>query len=118
GPEWPVSILPNGGGKRWIERGIGDLLAVDSGALTNAMHQRVYRATVSDEIYHDIDGARAAMASWAFPRTWLDFETIGFAVPRWVGTRPYQQVPFQFSAHVEAADGKIDHREFLNLDGR
>jgi hypothetical protein len=53
-----------------------------------------------------------------YPRTWLDFETIGFAVPRWVGTRPYQQVPFQFSAHVEAEDGFIEHREFLSLDGR
>ena len=57
------------------------------------------------------------MAGWAFPRTWLDFETIAFAVPRWIGTRPYQQVPFQFSAHVEAADGTIEHHEFLSLDG-
>lgn len=57
------------------------------------------------------------MANWAFPRTWLDFETIAFAVPRWVGTKPYGQVPFQFSAHIEAAEGAIDHREFLSLDG-
>ncbi len=117
GPEWPVTVLPHGGGKRWIERGIYDLLAIDPGALTNAMHARVHRATVSGEVYHDVDGARAAMADWAFPRTWLDFETIGFAVPRWIGTRPYQQVPFQFSAHVEEAGGTIIHREFLSLDG-
>lgn len=26
-------------------------------------------------------------------------------------------MPFQFSAHVEAADGGIEHREFLSLDG-
>jgi len=117
GPEWPVSVLPNGGGKRWIERGIDDLFDVDADALTNAVHQRVYKATVSGEIYHDIGGARAAIAQWPFPRTWLDFETIGFAVPRWVGTSPYQQVPFQYSAHVESAGGKIDHHEFLSLDG-
>lgn len=117
GPEWPVTVLPHGGGKRWMERGVHDLLAIYPGALTNAMHARVHRATVSGEIYHDVEGARAAMAGWAFPRTWLDFETIGFAVPRWIGTRPYQQVPFQFSAHVEAADGTIVHREFLSLDG-
>lgn len=117
GPEWPVTVLPHGGGKRWIEQGIDDLFAVDPAALTNAIHARVHRATVSGEVYHDVEGARAAMAGWAFPRTWLDFETIGFAVPRWIGTRPYQQVPFQFSAHVEAADGAIVHREFLSLDG-
>lgn len=116
-PEWPVTVLPNGGGKRWIERGIDDLLDIDSGQLTNTTHRRVHRATVSAEIYHDGEGARAAMIGWTFPRTWLDFETIAFAVPRWIGTRPYQQVPFQFSAHVEAADGTIEHREFLSLDG-
>lgn len=117
GPEWPVTVLPNGGGKRWIERNVVDLFAVDPSELTNAMHRRVHHATVTGEVYHDVDGARAAMADWAFPRTWLDFETIAFAVPRWIGTRPYSQVPFQFSAHVEAAHGMIDHREFLSLDG-
>ena len=117
GPEWPVTVLPNGGGKRWIAQGIADLLAIDAAALTNAIHARVHLATISGEVYHDIAGARTAMAGWAYPRTWLDFETIGFAVPRWIGTRPYQQVPFQFSAHVETADGAIAHREFLSLNG-
>jgi hypothetical protein len=117
GPEWPVTVLPNGGGKRWIERDVTDLFAVDPTKLTSAMHQRVYHATVTGDVYHDVEGARTAMAEWAFPRTWLDFETISFAVPRWIGTRPYSQVPFQFSAQVETADGMIAHREFLSLDG-
>lgn len=56
------------------------------------------------------------MSAWAYPRSWLDFKTISFAVPRWVGTRPYQQVPFQFSVHVEQADGRIDHHDFLALN--
>ena len=117
GPAWPVTILPNSGGRRWLERGVDDLLAVDPEALPNAMHRRVHDATASGEVFHDVEGARAAMADWAFPRTWLDFETIAFAIPRWIGTRPYQQVPFQFSAHIETEDGTIEHREFLSLDG-
>lgn len=117
GPEWPVTILPNGGGKRWLELGIVDLHEVDAAALANKLHQRVHRATIDDEHYQDVDGARAAMARWTYPRIWLDFETIAFAVPRWIGTRPYQQVPFQFSAHVEMADRSVEHREFLSLDG-
>lgn len=117
GPDWPVTVLPNGGGKRWIERNIIDLFAVEPAELTSAMHKRVHHATVTGEIYHDVLGARAAMAGWAFPRAWLDFETIAFAVPRWIGTKPYSQVPFQFSVHVEDSGGTIDHREFLSLDG-
>jgi hypothetical protein len=116
-PEWPVSILPFGGGKRWLEQNIHDLLAVRSDALTNETHRRVYDATLTGRPYHDVDGARAAMADWKYPRTWLDFETIAFAVPRWVGTRPYQQIPFQFSAHIESSDGLMHPCEFLSLDG-
>lgn len=117
GPDWPVTVLPHGGGKRWIERNVIDLFAVDPAELTSAVHKRVHHATVTGDVYHDLAGARAAMIGWAFPRTWLDFETIAFAVPRWVGTKPYSQVPFQFSAHIEDVDGRIDHCEFLSLDG-
>lgn len=117
GPDWPVTVLPHGGGKRWIERNVTDLFAVDPAELTSAVHKRVHHATVTGDVYHDVASARAAMIGWAFPRTWLDFETIALAVPRWVGTKPYGQVPFQFSAHIEDADGRIDHCEFLSLDG-
>ena len=117
GPDWPVTVLPHGGGKPWIERNVIDLFAVDPAELTSVVHKRVHHATVTGEVYHDIAGARGAMTGWTFPRIWLDFETIAFAVPRWVGTKPYGQVPFQFSAHIEAADGAVDHREFLSLDG-
>lgn len=116
-PAWPVTVLPNGGGRRWLERNITDMFAVDRAGLTSAVHRRVHHATITAEIYHDADGARAAMAGWTFPRTWLDFETIAFAVPRWIGTTPYSQIPFQFSAHIEDAQGAIRHHEFLSLDG-
>jgi hypothetical protein len=117
GPDWPVSILPLGGGKRWLEQNTHDLLAVDRDAFTNETHRRVYDSTLTGRPFHDVEGARAAMADWKYPRTWLDFETIAFAVPRWIDTHPYQQVPFQFSAHIESSDGRINHCDFLSLDG-
>lgn len=40
-----------------------------------------------------------------YPIYYLDFETIGPAVPLFDGTRPYQAVPFQFSLHI-AKDNK------------
>ena len=117
GPEWPVTVLPNGSGKRWLAQGIFNLLAIDPAQLTRVIDRRVYDATRTGEVYHDAEGARAAMEGWAYPRTWLDFETIGFLVPRWCGTRPHQPIPFQFSAHIEQENGDIEHREFLSLDG-
>jgi Domain of unknown function(DUF2779) len=47
----------------------------------------------------------------------MDFETIQFPVPIWKGTRPYQQVPFQFSVHRVSSGGELDHRSFLDLSG-
>jgi hypothetical protein len=77
------------------------------------IHRRVYDATVTGKAYHDVEGARTAMEDWAYPRTWIDFETVLFAAPRWVGTHPNQPIPFQFSAHVEQINGDVDHREPL-----
>lgn len=117
-PEWTVDVLCNGGGKKWRKQGIEALADVDPLQLTNVVHQRIHHATMSGAPFHDQKGAVASMKEWAFPRTWLDFETIGFAIPRWIGTRPYQQVPFQFSAHVERKSGEMEHHEFLSLDGQ
>jgi hypothetical protein len=38
-------------------------------------------------------------------------------VPIWAGTRPYEQLPFQWSCTVEHANGTIEHREFLDTSG-
>ncbi|MBR1223772.1 DUF2779 domain-containing protein [Bradyrhizobium sp. AUGA SZCCT0176] len=109
--------MPHGGGKRWLAQNVTDLLTINPEDLTNELQRRVHQATTTGEPFHDVEGARLAMAGWAYPRTWLDFETIAFAVPRWIGTRPYQQVPFQFSAHVETIEGALDHGDFLSIDG-
>ncbi len=42
----------------------------------------------------------------------LDFETYQSAVPPFNGLKPYQQIPFQYSAHYEN-NGTIEHCEFL-----
>ena len=116
GPEWPVTILPNGGGRKWQRQGVENLLDLEEGQL-GGKHARILAATRDDVPYHDAKGARAAMADCGWPRAWLDFETINPAIPRWVGTRPYQQVPFQFSLHVQARNGRIAHHEFLDTSG-
>lgn len=117
GPQWPVTVLPNGAWKKWARQGVSDLLALDETTMTKPREAMIVAATRSGEPFHDIAGARTAMAPWTWPRAWLDFETVSAAVPRWPGTRPYQQVPFQFSLHLEQADGTITHHEYLCCDG-
>lgn len=116
-PLWPVTVLPRGAGKPFMRNGIDDLRLVPGEALRSEVDRRVHRATVTGQVEHDPAGAAAAMANWCYPRIWLDFETVSDPIPLWAGCTPYEQVPFQFVADIEAADGTITRREFLSLDG-
>src|ERR1700751_5806248 len=47
----------------------------------------------------------------------MDFETVNGAVPRFTGMRPYDQLPFQWSVHVQTEPGaETEHFEFLASD--
>ena len=56
------------------------------------------------------------MSSLEFPITFFDYETIYPAIPKYDGTLPYQQVPFQFSIHILKADGNLIYDEYLHLE--
>ena len=61
--------------------------------------------------------ATAFLATLPYPRYYLDFETVQFAVPVWSGTSPFQQVVFQWSCHVEERIGQLRHHEFIDTSG-
>ena len=46
----------------------------------------------------------------------LDFETFQPAIPRFAGTRPYDQIPFLFSVHTETNGGLPGHTEYIHED--
>lgn len=49
-----------------------------------------------------------------YPQYYLDFETFSGAIPLFDGTRPYQQIPFQYSLHVvEKENATAKHYSFL-----
>lgn len=48
-----------------------------------------------------------------YPLAYFDFETFMDAIPRFDAQRPYQQMPFQYSLHIEQTAGSLEHKEFL-----
>ena len=62
------------------------------------------------------DTLGAALDTLRAPVAWLDFETVGLAVPVWPGCAPFTQVPVQFSVHWHTG-AKKDHREYLAKAG-
>lgn len=98
------------------EEGVTDLRDVPD-SLLNDRQLRVKRCTLSNKAFFDAAQAAIDLAVHKLPAYFLDFETIMFAAPIWKGTRPYQQIPFQFSVHVLSRSGKLSHQSFLDLSG-
>lgn len=118
-PEHPASWFPRIQSKALIEhlaRGSDDMRDVPD-ELLNEKQLRVKRCTLNNEVYFDPQGAATDLVPYPLPGYFLDFETVQFAVPIWKGTRPYQQLPFQFSMHYLLPTGELEHREFLDLSG-
>lgn len=117
-PEFPLSLLPSGGQliKKLEKEGFIDLRDVPEERLDKPHHLLIHRAVRMNQGVIDPKAADV-LKEVPFPRFYLDFETIQFAVPIWTETRPYQQLPFQWSCHVENAPGKLEHFSFLDLSG-
>ena len=69
---------------------------------------------VSGQPHVDGEAISDFLRTLQYPLYYLDFETIGPAVPLFDGTRPYQAVPFQFSLHV-VSDDKVNPKHFSFL---
>ena len=62
-------------------------------------------------------GLKEALAELSYPLYFMDFETLGVALPRYAGMSPYDQIPFQWSVHVQRKPGaELEHFEFLADD--
>ena len=95
-----------------------DLLANAKSIKLNSKHRRQIESTLRSQPDHlDIPRIKAFLDTLSYPVYHLDFETYQSPVPEFDGTSPYQQIPFQYSLHIEQADGSLEHREFLAKEG-
>ena len=116
-PAYPVSELPRVTPEQLVElaaRGVDDIrgLPLDLPGLT-PLQRRAHEVVVGGTPFRD-PAIAAALAAIVTPAHFVDFETFAPAVPVYPGTRPFEQVPFQWSDHVLAPDGAVAHREFLH----
>jgi hypothetical protein len=88
---------------------IGDL---PDGLLSHAIQERQRRAVRENRVVVESTLAEA-LKVFVPPIAFLDFETVGLAIPVWRGCHPYDFVPVQFSCDVEAVDRQVSHHEWL-----
>ena len=59
----------------------------------------------------------AELEALRYPLYFMDFETVFPALPLFAGLRPYDQLPFQWSVHVQSKPGaEVKHYEYLSTD--
>jgi hypothetical protein len=82
--------------------------------ILNEKQQQQVTLYLKKKDYIDKKGIKEFLKSITYPIHFLDFETFGPAVPLYNQSRPYQQIPFQYSLHyLEKKNASLKHYEFL-----
>ena len=100
-----------------IANGITKTNEITDPSVLGKSTQRYLRALVNGTRSINHGQLSSFLGKIAYPIYFLDYETSQSLLPPWDGTRPYQQVAFQYSLHIQhEPDGEIEHREYLHRD--
>ena len=92
---------------------------INNALITNEKQLRQIEFALEDKgTYVNKTEIAAFMQSLSYPLYFLDFETMQPVIPEYIGTKPYAQIPFQYSLHyIEHEGGELKHKEFLAESG-
>jgi hypothetical protein len=92
---------------------------MNAGVRLNERQKRQVETIVRDLPPHiNKTEIREFLSTVKYPLYHLDFETYQQAVPLWDNVSPYQQIPFQYSLHIQNEPcGVTTHKEFLGKEG-
>ncbi|MEJ2467583.1 MAG: DUF2779 domain-containing protein, partial [Campylobacterales bacterium] len=119
-PDYSVFNIFSLGSKKQVElyeRGIVNIEDIPDDYPMTAAQKKKVDIVKQHKVHIDQEQIEAFLGTLTYPLYHLDFETFQQAVPKWKGIKPYQQIPFQFSLHIEHQGGTLEHREFLAREG-
>jgi len=118
-PEYSLFNIFNLGSKKQIElyeKGIVNIEDIPDDYVMTAIQKQKVKNWKEQVIFIDEENIKDFLNTLSYPIYHLDFETFQQAIPEWKGISPYQQIPFQYSLHIEHSNGTIEHKEFLGQD--
>lgn len=96
--------------------GFSDLLT--AGKLNEKQQRQIHHQLNDCPDHIDKTGIRTFLKTLSYPLYFLDFETMQQPIPQFPGTRPYEQIPFQYSVHyIQSPEAQLQHTEFLAESG-
>jgi len=119
-PEYSIFNIFNLGSKKQIElysAGIKKIEDIPEDFVMTANQKSAVENYKTKETFINEDKINEFIDTLSYPIYHLDFETFQQAVPQFKGISPYQQIPFQYSLHIEQKDGTLTHKEYLAIDG-
>lgn len=117
--DW-VGNLPRIGKKadQLIEMGVESIHDIPDSFPLSEKQRRACECVKKNKPYYD-KHLQNELAALKYPIYFMDFETFFPALPRYAGMRPYDQISFQWSVHVQRKPGaELEHHEFLQDDGQ
>lgn len=101
-----------------IHDGVTDILKIGNRLELSDKQEIQVKSLRSKKAQVDKYGIRSFLDTLKYPLYYLDFETIGPAIPLFDNTSPFQQIPFQFSLHIQRSEGgNTEHYSYL-ADGK
>ena len=98
-----------------LKKGITSENEVPEGAKLYPSTKKYLRAKKIGHQEVDVGRLRQFMDRLTYPLYFFDYETSQNLIPKWDGTKPYQQVTFQYSLHVlDEPGGNLRHLEYLH----
>ena len=87
--------------------------------MLNSRQRQQVESTLNQRDYIDTEAVRGFLDDIWYPLCFLDFETFMEAVPPFDGCRPYRQIPFQYSLHIQnSTDSALNHYAYLAEPGK
>ena len=90
-----------------------DEINLDEVAL-NANQELQVKSEINQSTHIEKDKLNSFLEQLNYPLYFLDFETFGSGIPLYSKSKPYQQLVFQYSLHIqETSTSGTKHKEFL-----
>ncbi len=71
-------------------------------------------AYIGKKVIFNKKNIKEFLESLWYPMAFLDFETFSYAIPLYDGTKPYQQIPFQYSLYIiYSRDSEPEHFNYI-----
>jgi hypothetical protein len=102
--------------RRLADLGVSSIRNIPSGFPLTETQQHAFASAVSGKTWFS-KGLAKTLKELKYPLYFMDFETLGPAIPRFAGMSPFGPIPFQWSVHVQRnGRDELEHYEFLAED--